>query len=649
MRVIQRQASADHVVIGRALADKTTVEAREPQLLKLPIPLPSVPVLSPLLSPVVGGSNSNQNSGGSGSGSGSSPTTATSPPTQTTSSGGNSGGTGGGSTGGGSSSTSNPGGGGSSGSGGNGGSTSSGGSSSSGGGSSSDPSSGGGATSSGSTSSGGSGSSGSTGDTSTSGDTSSSTSSSQGDTAGNTSTPGGIALTSGGSSNDTSTSDGETTNSNGSGSTQNNDSADQTTPGAVANAGGIVGTNQAPGAHSTNGKGIPNATLSGGKSTSTGIGGISSGPDGSNSSGGNTSSKHGLSGGAIAGISILLLALLVGLVIFAVRRRTRSQRHDQANRWWFTGKRNSQTYGDRNSKEIIAPGVRTARSSFATTVDHSNSSHGRQSPGPLSQDDFIIPPLPPMAEIGRANGNVPALTIDVSHFAPTPAIFEKRVSTCSQVSGESTSEYLVVHHRDSLNPGTPMSVRPFSPSESFSFPRPPDPVGDRNSAYSRPSSSGTLAMLQAGTHFSFHSSNVPPTPGLPTLIVSQDNPINNVTDPFADNNPFEDPGPSAAVPEQAFVSGNNGGFAETEFICRPFVPTLSDELAVRPDDPVRILTTFDDGWALVEKIRLDTNEVLERGLIPIDCLRAPGQPLPAFFAAKRVSSYAGSVAEVHAM
>lgn len=249
-----------------------------------------------------------------------------------------------------------------------------------------------------------------------------------------------------------------------------------------------------------------------------------------------------------------------------------------------------------------------------------------------------------MAEIGRANGNIPSLTIDISHFTSTPAIIEKRVSTSSRLSAETSSDYLVVHHRDSLNPGTPMSVRPFSPSESFSFPRPPDPAGDRNSAYSRPSSSGTLAMMQAGAHFSFHSSNVPPTPCLPTLIVSQDNPI-NVFDPFADNNPFEDP----SAPTDPFVASGNGDFSETEFICRPFIPTLADELAVRPDDPVRILKTFDDGWALVEKIRPDTNEAIERGLIPIDCLRAPGQALPAFFVAKRVSSYAGSFAEVLAL
>ncbi|PPQ79768.1 hypothetical protein CVT25_003321 [Psilocybe cyanescens] len=670
MRVSQRQTS-DHIVIGRALADKTIVEAREPQLIKIGLPLPSVPVLTPLLSPLVGGSNSNQNPG---SGSGSTTTAAAPPPAQSTTSSGNSGSSGGASGGssGGSSSgstgdgstTSNPGNGGSSGGGTSSGGTSSsggsssGGTSSSGGSSSGDTPASGGSTSSGGSSGSGNGSS-SSGDTSSSGSTSgdtsttgngsssgSSSSSSQGGD-GNTSTSGGIVLSSGGSANGTSTSDGGSSDSNGSDSGDVQHSAGSgggSSSGGVANAGGIPGSTG--GVHSVSGKGIPYSTQSGGSSAATGVGGISSGGSDGESSGG----KHGLSGGAIAGIAICLLALLVGFVIFFVRRRTRSRRHEQTNRWWFTSNRVSQPYGDRNSKEILAPGVRTARSSFATTVDHSDRSDRNHSPIP--RNSFIIPPLPPMAEIGRSNGNIPALTIDTSHFSSAPVIIESRFSVSSQVSAETGSEYLVVHHRDSLNPGTPMSVRPFSPSESFAFPRPPDPVGDRNSAYSRPSSSGTLAMLQAGTHFSFHSSNVPPTPSLPTLIVSQDNPINSVLDPFADNNPFDNPAPT----EPSYASGN-GDFAETEFICRPFVPTLPDELAVRPDDPVRILKTFDDGWALVEKVRPDdpkgkrTNEGVERGLIPIDCLRAPGQALPAFFAAKRVSSYAGSLAgsEINAL
>ena len=109
-----------------------------------------------------------------------------------------------------------------------------------------------------------------------------------------------------------------------------------------------------------------------------------------------------------------------------------------------------------------------------------------------------------------------------------------------------------------------------------------------------------------------------------------------VANPFADNptpqNPFDDD-QSSASPDPA--PAPTGEFAEIEYIRRPFHPNLPDEIRVQPGDPVRILQTFDDGWAMVET----TEGEHARGLIPLDCLREPGQALPAFFAAKRVSSY----------
>jgi hypothetical protein len=93
-------------------------------------------------------------------------------------------------------------------------------------------------------------------------------------------------------------------------------------------------------------------------------------------------------------------------------------------------------------------------------------------------------------------------------------------------------------------------------------------------------------------------------------------------------NPFVDPSLVAPNP-------NPGAeFAAVEVIRRPFAPTLGDELAVEPGESVRVAKVFDDGWAYVEKIGTDVG-----GLIPIDCMRNAGQDLPAFLAAKRVSSY----------
>lgn len=243
-----------------------------------------------------------------------------------------------------------------------------------------------------------------------------------------------------------------------------------------------------------------------------------------------------------------------------------------------------------------------------------------------------------MAEVGRADGTAPTLLIDIVQFGSSAN--EARFSVGSQGSTGS-SQYLVVNHRDSMQTAevsgsTPMSVRPFSPSESFAFPKPPEAAGDRASAYSRPTSiaaSGVLSPVASPTRIP----PVPPPPTFPPPVLVVPNPFGAdplVANPFADNpttNPFDDDQSPSPIPPQA----PTGEFAEIEYIRRPFHPNLPDEIRVQPGDPVRILQTFDDGWAMVET----TEGEHARGLIPLDCLREPGQPLPAFFAAKRVSSY----------
>ena len=637
----------NHSIIGRALADRT-VEARDPSLINLPLPLPSIPVLSPVLSPLLGGSNQNQNSGTTSS---SSPAPAPSQTTTAPSNGnggdqGNNGGGNSGDNGGGNGNNDNNG---NSGSGG--GSTGNSGGNSGNGGGSGGSSTGGGSSGGDNSGSDQGGSSGSAPSTTTAGNPTSGnqdTPSSNGSTPNGTNTgnsPSGTTLSSSGPG--TASTESQSGGESGSGS-----GALASSGAGAANAAAIpTGTNGSAGTTSgsqtISGHGSAGThSVSGSGTGSTGSGNSASGAgntDGGSVPGSETgaASKHGISGGAIAGIVICLLLLLLCAFVFLVRKRRKARRDERANIWWFTRKRNSQTYGDRFSKEIM-PSNRSVRSSFATTVDRSGT------PRPASFQD--IPPLPPMAEVGRSNGAAPKLVIEPSAFYPTlnDGQNDHRFSIGSGQSGD--AQYLMVHHRDSVNPespGTPMSVRPFSPSESFAFPKPPDPVGDRNSAYSRPSSGGTFAVRNSLRSIQLPSSptSIPPTPALPGTAAVMMSPINKVIDPFADNNPFEDP--VAAPPS----TGSAGEFAEIEFIRRPFYPTLPDEVAVRPDDPVRIIQAFDDGWALIEKVRMDQPMGSDnvKGLIPIDCLREPGQDLPSFYAAKRVSSYAGSEAGFNAI
>jgi hypothetical protein len=120
----------------------------------------------------------------------------------------------------------------------------------------------------------------------------------------------------------------------------------------------------------------------------------------------------------------------------------------------------------------------------------------------------------------------------------------------------------------------------------------------------------------------------PQSPILPTVITT---PAPN--DPFADDNPFADPFAShvSTIP---FAQ-----FSQFETIRRPFNATRDDELTVLPDELVRVLKSFDDGWAMVQKVNdvHDDNLTQVYGLIPIDCFREPGQQLSEFFREKRVS------------
>ncbi|KAJ3503213.1 hypothetical protein NLJ89_g8533 [Agrocybe chaxingu] len=254
-----------------------------------------------------------------------------------------------------------------------------------------------------------------------------------------------------------------------------------------------------------------------------------------------------------------------------------------------------------------------------------------------------------MAEVGRDKATAPMFVFESSHFnSNSNSNSNARFSVGSAHS--ENSQYLVVHHRDSLNPeiGTPMSVRPFSPSESFAFPKPPEAASARNSVHSRPATASSTHSASGTFSAKDIDDAIPPTPALPQLHLLQ-SPVSPSSNPFADNNPFDDPAAAAVN------NGSVGEFAETETIRRPFHPTLPDELKVRPDDIVHIIQSFDDGWALVEKLDVKgkgkEGAEPERGLIPVDCLREPGLDLPAFCAAKRMSSYTGPVADggVHAL
>ena len=314
-----------------------------------------------------------------------------------------------------------------------------------------------------------------------------------------------------------------------------------------------------------------------------------------------SSEKRSPAKGSIAAAVIVSLLFVIAIVVFILRRRSKARREEQAIKWGFTQNRTSQSYGDdehfsfRNSN----------RSSFATTFDHSSTA--------------LIPP-PPMAEVGRPDGTAPTLIMDTNAD-------QNRFSIGSAHSD--SSQFLVVHHRESSQPENWASVAECT--ETFPFPKPP--LADCSSLHSKTSQGSRAAFPRIEEPDVLYVASPlgiqPTTPFLP--ITQPTLPSLLLTNPFADKNPFDDPTPlSVPLTETSFQT-----------VRRPFFPQLQDEMQVIIGDSVRIVQIFDDGWALVEKVSSTPHSDL--GLIPLECLRDPVGP-NLLMGGKRMSSHSAKKA-----
>ncbi|KAK0500863.1 hypothetical protein EDD18DRAFT_1101849 [Armillaria luteobubalina] len=274
------------------------------------------------------------------------------------------------------------------------------------------------------------------------------------------------------------------------------------------------------------------------------------------------SQNEGISSGAVAAISTIGAAILAVLLLFLIRRYRRVRRkwrlthiHHRARAGWST------TFSSGGGSDHVS----------STVTSYVNRT-------PVS---FADPVPPPMAEIRddhlTRNPSKPRYSL----HPPRPLDIkisshsDSRSAHANAVTSNLDSSCLVIPDGlAQLQPeiATPMSVRPFTPSESFKFPKPPSngewiQIPDRDSH---------------GTALSSSTEMYPPSP----------------------TNPFSEPE-------------------------SPITPELSP-------DRIRVLEVFDDGWAMIEKIPEGNGKgkevVLEPGLIPIDCLRMTGDSLPPFLA-----------------
>ena len=370
----------------------------------------------------------------------------------------------------------------------------------------------------------------------------------------------------------------------------------------------ILSVNTAVASISSNG--VPVATFSSSVAASTGsLGGGDN--DTSNEDTSTASQSHNLSAGSIAGIVIALFVVGLAALVVMLRRRAiarRTKRREQ----WFAQETLRTGNGASGGRVMRSQTSRSARSSFGTSFDH---------------DVFaaVMPPIPVMAEI-RGEGPF-VLNLDSSSNLGSEYSRRNSAGSNSSMASDPNAQFvdLPPKAQDNETIDTPMSVRPFSPTESYSFPRPPSDTNANRGSVSSYSPSNRVGEPEYNLQT--------PMAASPTLHLSG-----------ADANPFADPTPADTAVQS--------DFAEIQVIRRAFIPKLQDELLVVAGDSVRIMETFDDGWAMVQKIspladkkgKARAVDESDQGLIPIDCLKDADQNLPEFVAQlKRVSDYAGDL------
>lgn len=360
-----------------------------------------------------------------------------------------------------------------------------------------------------------------------------------------------------------------------------------------------------------------------------GGGGNSSDPNGSSGS----DSHHGLSTAIVAVLVVIGVLFLLALLFFCCRRRAIAQRLARRKQW-FNGEKAA--YGATAvdcSVYLRGNPAPSVRSSFGTSYEHNPDPFSMRgvSPAPL------VPSVPMQStppQMQGTNTYVIALPLSVATTASPPSPTFRSGSRSSTGSYDtassgpsaldtpingSTPHVLLIPDPptddEPRTPVTPLSVRPFTPSESFSFPMPPRRSSTQHTSpracSTSPDSLATSAYATAQSH----------------------------ADPFADGDPFLDPAESdAGHTVESFLTADTTAahFSAVEVARRPFVARRDDEMSVAPGDRLHVFKRYDDGWAFAENIG-----TAARGLFPIDCLRMPHQDLGTFLAEKRLSTYAG--------
>lgn len=327
---------------------------------------------------------------------------------------------------------------------------------------------------------------------------------------------------------------------------------------------------------------LPHPSSGDGSTNEDGNGLVNGSGDGSGG-GTNSSEGGGLGRGVVAAIVICCL-LALALFLFFLRKRVKKRRAAQRTRWLSSDER-----GPRSTIRSSFGDLRA--STFGIQSDDGNDS------GPFSDKMAVPTPTP-----GDPSDRLMMQATSSGIILPATAMHStgRRSSRNSQFSigssessgtDVSDSQWVEVHprvgYRDNASPTdqfylpSSFSVRPFTPTESWIFPKPP-------------------------------SSRVA------SLTINRESEGSLVPDPFAD------PIPQLPPP----------GLPPVERVMRTFDREAADELMVEVGDEVSVLSVFDDGWGRVKVLRRKGSaegvQGLE-GLIPIECLKPEGNKEGANF------------------
>lgn len=372
--------------------------------------------------------------------------------------------------------------------------------------------------------------------------------------------------------------------------------------------------------------------------------------DPTNGQGGSDHGKGHLSVAVIAVIVIVAVLILIFLTLTGVRIWYRKRRGRRIRRWNLWRKRVNalgffgQDAGQVNDTEQT---LSCKERMTPSMLEDASYQHPKRSSAFFSLRSSLSSLGAPLrtANAGHRTSSGSSEFSFISNNSENSLLSNARAST---VSSAQYMPYPTLQPDKIDNPQiSPISVRPWTPSEAWRFPKPPMSVKGLHASESNARDFGGANQepLLIGTSESEKTirggiSNPFADPeGTTPLDVSHRESVLSMT--RSDSAAFSDMAASrhasllstAASEFSSMTSASETLAGIVDTIKRKFTPSSEDELNITRGDQICILRRFDDGWLYVEK-----TATAEKGFIPQDCLREIDKPLPSYFA-RRASNF----------